>query len=334
MAKTTVVARPRALAVLLVAGVSLAACATAPTLSNRLPGKVAHGGAPSGEGGRYKLGAPYQVGGIWYVPREDPNYDQVGTASWYGDAFQARPTANGETFDMNRVSAAHATLPMPSMVEVTNLDNGKKLKVRVNDRGPFVGGRVIDLSLEAARQLGFDRQGLANVRVRYVGPARLEGGPDAGLRFAANGMPVAALPTRPIPYARLASVSAAPAAPAYAPAPSASASMAPATLPPADAPIASAPIPPATRPEVTAAITMPSNLYRVQAGAFSDAANAQRAVGVLAQAGPAVVEPTTKGKVTVYRVMLQSTADEGEAAMLRDRVVAYGFADARVVRPF
>lgn len=326
MAETRAVAQARALAVVLLAGVSLAACATAPTLSNRM--KSAHGGLPSGEGGRYKLGAPYQVGGIWYVPKEDPNYDQVGVASWYGDQFQARPTANGEMFDMDLVSAAHTTLPLPSIVEVTNLENGRKLKVRVNDRGPFVGGRVIDVSHEAARQLGFDRQGLANVRVRYVGPAPLTGGPDAGLRFAANGMPVAALPAKPIPYAKLASAGA---APTYAAAP---APMAAPGLPPADIPVASAPIPPAAKPEVTAAISMPSNLYRVQAGAFTDPANAQRAVSVLSEAGPAVVEPTPTGKGMLYRVMLQSTADPGEAALLRDRVVTYGFVDARVVRPF
>ncbi|MEI7931723.1 MAG: septal ring lytic transglycosylase RlpA family protein, partial [Alphaproteobacteria bacterium] len=118
-----------------------------------------------------KVGRPYEIRGQWYTPAEQPDYDETGTGSWYGEAFQGKPTANGEVFDMNQVSAAHKTLPLPSMVEVTNLDNGKSLTVRVNDRGPFVDGRIIDLSKGAADELGVLRPGLARVRVRYVGPA-------------------------------------------------------------------------------------------------------------------------------------------------------------------
>lgn len=121
--------------------------------------------------GVYKVGKPYQVAGVWYVPAEQPDYDAVGTASWYGDAFHGKPTANGEAFDMHMVSAAHATLPLPSIVEVTNLDNDRSIQVRINDRGPFKPGRIIDVSRAAADQLGFVRQGTAKVRVRYVGPA-------------------------------------------------------------------------------------------------------------------------------------------------------------------
>ena len=124
--------------------------------------------------GGYKIGKPYQVAGVWYVPAEQPDYDAVGTASWYGDAFHGRPTANGEAFDMYLASAAHATLPLPSLVEVTNLDNDRSVQVRVNDRGPFKPGRIIDLSREAADQLGFVHRGVAKVRVRYVGPAPLD----------------------------------------------------------------------------------------------------------------------------------------------------------------
>ena len=105
--------------------------------------------------GKYKIGNPYQVDGVWYVPAEQPNYDEVGMASWYGDDFHSKLTANGEMFDMNAFSAAHKTLPMPSIVEVTNLENGQKMQVRVNDRGPFVGDRIIDLSRAAANALGF-----------------------------------------------------------------------------------------------------------------------------------------------------------------------------------
>ena len=106
-----------------------------------------------------------------HTPRDQPDYEAVGVASWYGAQFHNRRTADGELFDMDVPSAAHKTLPLPCIVEVTNLENGRKLQVRVNDRGPFVDGRVIDLSREAARQLGFYAKGTARVRVRYIGPA-------------------------------------------------------------------------------------------------------------------------------------------------------------------
>lgn len=168
------------LLVLSAAAAALAACAT---VEPKYPVGPPGPSAPSAGQGRYKLGAPYQVGGVWYVPREQPDYDETGVASWYGEPFHLKTTANGEIFDMHAPSAAHTTLPLPSLVEVTNLDNGRKLAVRVNDRGPFVQGRIIDLSREAARELGYDRRGLARVRVRYLGPAPLPGR-EAGLRHA------------------------------------------------------------------------------------------------------------------------------------------------------
>lgn len=126
---------------------------------------------PSGAGGHYKVGNPYQIKGKWYYPAVDEDYDQTGIASWYGPNFHGKPTANGERFDMNRLSAAHKTLPLPSFVEVSNLENGRSMVLRVNDRGPFANNRIIDLSRAAASELGFKDQGLAQVRVRYVGPA-------------------------------------------------------------------------------------------------------------------------------------------------------------------
>jgi len=121
----------------------------------------------------YKIGSPYKIQGRWYYPKEDPLYDKVGLASWYGSQFQGKPTANGEIFDKARLSAAHKTLPLPSIVEVENLENGRSAVLRVNDRGPFVDDRIIDLSQAAARALGFENNGLAKVRVRYVGRADL-----------------------------------------------------------------------------------------------------------------------------------------------------------------
>ena len=117
---------------------------------------------------RYKIGDPYQVAGIWYYPERNLQYDETGVGSWYGDEFAGRLTANGEIFDPAKVSAAHKTLPMPSVVRVTNLDNGKSLVVRINDRGPFVSGRIIDLSREAARLIGYKDSGIARVRVQVL----------------------------------------------------------------------------------------------------------------------------------------------------------------------
>ena len=123
---------------------------------------------------RYKVGDPYQVAGIWYYPERNLKYDETGVGSWYGDEFAGRLTANGEVFDPNKVSAAHKTLPMPSVVRVTNLDNGKSMVVRINDRGPFVSGRIIDLSREAARLIGYKDNGIAKVRVQVLAEQSLQ----------------------------------------------------------------------------------------------------------------------------------------------------------------
>ena len=120
--------------------------------------------------GRYKVGNPYQIKGVWYYPAEDFEYDETGISSWYGSKFHGRKTANGETFDMNEISAAHRTLQMPSWVRVTNLENGRTLNVRINDRGPYAHGRIIDLSRRASQLLGFQKQGTARVRVKVLGP--------------------------------------------------------------------------------------------------------------------------------------------------------------------
>lgn len=131
---------------------------------------------PSGQqGGVYKVGSPYKVNGVRYVPREDRGYDQTGIASWYGKKFHGKRTANGERYDMYALSAAHTTLPMPSLVRVTNLKNGRSIVVRVNDRGPFARGRIIDMSYRSAQLLGFVKQGTARVRVTYVGQGATTG---------------------------------------------------------------------------------------------------------------------------------------------------------------
>lgn len=119
-------------------------------------------------------GPPYQVEGKWYVPTYEPNYDEVGIASWYGPTFHGKAAASGETFDENAMTAAHPTLPIPSLVRVTNLENGRSVVVRLNDRGPFVDDRIIDLSRAAGKALDMHAKGTARVRVQYVGPAPAE----------------------------------------------------------------------------------------------------------------------------------------------------------------
>jgi rare lipoprotein A len=132
-------------------------------------------------GGVYRVGKPYVVGGQTYTPEENRHYRGEGLASWYGDDFHGRLTANGEIYDMEAISAAHPTMPMPSYARVTNLSSGKSLIVRVNDRGPYHANREIDVSSKAAELLGFKRMGTARVRVEYVGAAPIEGTDDRQL---------------------------------------------------------------------------------------------------------------------------------------------------------
>lgn len=176
-------------------------------------------------GGRNQVGKPYKVKGKWYYPKEIKNYTAVGRASWYGDAFHGRLTANGEIYDTTHLTAAHPTMPLPSYARVTNLETGTSVIVRVNDRGPYERDRVIDLSQKAAEMLDYQHHGTANVKVEYVGRAPLEGADDAfllasyrpgkdvpigqpatGVMLAMNGP----TPTVPAPQAAVAMASAVP----------------------------------------------------------------------------------------------------------------------------
>ncbi len=138
-------------------------------------------------GGHYRIGQPYEVAGKLYKPHEDTGYDRTGTASWYGPSFHGRLTANGEIFDSAAISAAHPTMPLPSYVRVTNLANNRSLVVRVNDRGPFSGDRLIDVSEQTAALLGFRRRGTTQVRVEYVSRAPLAGEDKATLLATYRG---------------------------------------------------------------------------------------------------------------------------------------------------
>jgi len=169
------------LALTLIAGMALAACGgkPPPRVSTTPPPRAVDVSSDSSAVARdaarlgnwpVKIGKPYQVAGVWYHPADDRDYREDGVASWYGPGFHAGSTANGERYDQDDLTAAHRTLPMPSWVEVENLDNGRKLTVRINDRGPFAKGRIIDLSRKAAQLLGVDRAGTARVSLRRVYP--------------------------------------------------------------------------------------------------------------------------------------------------------------------
>ncbi len=167
----------------------LASCAMAPTpgafRSKEYFSEARYGAAsprvaslsqpvPKG-GGVYTVGEPYRVAGKTYIPRDNPRYSATGLASWYGAAFHGRLTANGEVYDVNGMTAAHPTMPLPSYARVTNLENGRSVVVRVNDRGPFAANRIIDVSSAAADMLAFKEAGTAQVKVEYVGPAQMDG---------------------------------------------------------------------------------------------------------------------------------------------------------------
>lgn len=141
----------------------------------------------------YKIGHPYKIKGKWYYPAEKKDYKEIGYASWYGKDFHGGLTANGEIYDMNSITAAHRTLPLPSYVRVTNLKNGYSIVVRVNDRGPYSKGRILDLSKRAAELLGFKKHGLAKIQAEYVKPAPLKGNDEKYLRSSFKKLSAAEL---------------------------------------------------------------------------------------------------------------------------------------------
>jgi rare lipoprotein A len=321
----------RGVAVAALGCAALAACAT--PLPTRLPqtsstARPYSGPPPPGStSGLRGTEKPYQIKGIWYYPKADPDYDERGIGSWYGEQFHNRRTANGEIFDMDLPSAAHKTLPLPSIVEVTNLDNGRKMQVRVNDRGPFVDGRIIDLSKAAAEQLGYGRAGVARVRVRYIGPAAKTPF-DQRRMIAATPPPSEPRPQpsyAPPPKARVYATGLPPAQPAYGPPPP------PKAADPGYVPYApsapSAPLVPAEPAPVLA------SAYRVQAGSFASRDNAERAVAQLSGAGEASIESVERSQGVLYRVVVKAGPDEADAFGVRDRVAALGFSDATVLRP-
>ena len=256
--------------------------------------------------GVYKLGQPYQIQGRWYYPEFDPAYDRVGLASWYGEPFHGRATANGERFDRGIVTAAHPTMPLPSLVRVVNLTNNRELVVRVNDRGPFVGDRIIDLSQEAARQLGFERQGLAQVRVQFVRLADADGEPPQ----PTARRPRAPLPERPVePSPQLVALT-----PAQARTP------APVPERPAEPP-----------PQLVAAAPAQCHGRFIQVGAFAEPLRARRVAAELHALQAMPVNLAIPAQDHLARVRLGPIADPTAVDATLDRVKRFGFAEAFIV---
>lgn len=253
-----------------------------------------------------KVGKPYQVQGVWYVPKAEPRYDRVGLASWYGPGFHGRLTANGEIFDENRLTAAHPTLPLPSIVEVTNPKNGRRLKLRVNDRGPFANNRILDLSKEAARRLGTQDAGVAKVRVRYVGKARIEdaivrvGEKEKGQALYAEAQRAPLLKPEPDPYL------------------------------PGEAEVILADLDVSVLDGVQLVRSQPQE-YFVQVGAFSSSANAHKAASALPAGNPIALQKLDRPGGALTLVRLGPFVHSLAAQQALDDAKSRGFTDAVIV---
>ncbi|MEE9328982.1 MAG: septal ring lytic transglycosylase RlpA family protein [Parvularculaceae bacterium] len=334
------------LAIIMLAGFAAACSSTrlpsAPKqISRALDGPVA---SP-----HFKVGQPYQVAGIWYYPKANQQYNKVGTASWYGAKFHNKLTANGEVFDMEQMTAAHPTLPMPSTVRVTNLENGRSVVVRLNDRGPFAHDRVIDMSKAAAEQLGFASKGLARVRVEYIGEASLS---DAITSVGQGGSsPYAVQQEATQIYA-----SAAPVDPSFdtvktrivsGPELIISSDTEAQYAPPANYQIPAYPQTNVPVPVTTASVSsLPQvsahadptfvgrDSYMVQVGAFSSAANAHRAADRFGYNTPVrIAQMQTPGGGFLYRVRLGPFTSVPMAENTLRAAKGQGFLDARIVTP-
>lgn len=330
------------------------------------PRVVQNGDVPKG-GGRYHVGQPYKIGGRWYHPKEDPNYSGTGLASWYGSDFHGRRTANGEVYDKAALTAAHPTLPLPSYVRVTNLDNGRAVTVRVNDRGPFHANRVIDVSQRTAEVLGFRHRGMARVRVDYDRVASLGGSDDRMLlasltqdkqpvRVGSSGSGTVLASAAPVPGWTPASQQAPQAPAARAPAPAASEIVPFQPAPPKDA----APVPRSRPAELASAALSNANSYAgngdgpsastqpamladgaiapiagsrtfVEAGTFRDSRNAQRLGSNLSGLAAVDISSVAAGSETLFRVRVGPFASPADASAALRTAEAAGAAGARIV---
>lgn len=272
------------------------------------------------DGGIYKVGNPYTVLGQSYTPKEDYDYVETGIASWYGDDFHNKRTANGETYDMRAVTAAHRTLPLPSIVRVTNLENGKSIIARVNDRGPYVKNRIIDLSEKGAELLGYKNKGTARVKVeileresKAIKEAMLS--PNNSSQTYGNAT---------IPYSNTQPVSTAQASSATKYEISTS-NRRPLQYT-SEISLAS---------NTTTNVNIPNNVnegpYFVQVGAFSDYDKAKQMAANMKRFGNVSIYEAYLSKNGVYRVRLGAYHSKEEAMKILDRVLDYGHSDVTIV---
>ena len=254
-------------------------------------------------GGIYKIGTPYEIEGEWYYPQEDATYDKTGIASWYGPKFHGRRTANGEIFDMDLLTAAHPTLPMPVRAKVTNLENGRSLVVRINDRGPFAKDREIDMSRHAADLLGFKEKGTAKVRVQYLGRAPLY---DSAGRLIKRQEPDRFIADKPVTPKEDSKVVAAP--------------VAPVDVRSSDGKRLRKPLP-----------DVEEKRYAVQVGVFSQRENAVALQSRLAAFAPVKIVEVEMGGATLYRVKMGGANIRADARLTLERLVAAGHTDAVII---
>lgn len=252
------------------------------------------------QGGTYKVGKPYKIFGTWYYPKEDYHYSEVGIASWYGKDFHAKKTANGEKYDMNTLTAAHRTLPLPSIVKVTNLENGRSLIVRVNDRGPYAKNRIIDISKRGAALLGYQTQGTAKVRVEIMEKeskmlkAALLGNENPKTYTVAAAKPqiTKQAPIKPMQ-------------------------------------LSSNAYPQSTGQKKNYAAG--KRIY-VQAGSFSQKSLADSLKNKLSKFGTSTISSAAVDNSTFYRVRLGPYIDESSASDVLSKVKNYGIYEAKIVR--
>ncbi len=280
--------------------------------------------------GVYKIGKPYQINKVWYYPKVDYQHDETGIASWYGPGFHGKKTANGETYNQNALTAAHRTLPMPSLVQVTNLENGRSLRLTVNDRGPFAHGRVIDVSRRAAQLLGFHRRGTARVRVAILSSESrlLARQARSGNNLARAGSPIQR--NTKLPKAKVAS-------PGLEPPPGGQAAQMSAAV--SDSRVAirrSAPrerlTPEAAVPDgtVTTVAVGSSDMY-VQVGAFTQFQNAHQAAARLGSLQNVTVTSKIVDGREFFRVRAGPLDELKAADRVLETILRSGFSDARII---
>lgn len=287
---------------------------------------------PAAAASTYKVGNPYQINGTWYYPAVDYSYEETGIASWYGSDFHGKSTANGEKYDMNTLSAAHRTLPLPSFVRVTNLENGRSVILRVNDRGPFARGRIIDVSRRGAQLLGFEGKGTARVNVsiladesRAIAQQMQRGAvqvASADSPLAVDRLPKSSVNSESLAPPPGAKVAAERPAPKFRPA-----SPAP---PRDDTPIEAETLANPVVGTVATVAVGPTQIF-VQAGAYSVYDNANRAAARLSGVGSVGIASALVNNRDVYRVRVGPMASVEEADAALEQVIRAGYNDARIV---